>query len=411
MLMNQTPNICYRPDVDGLRAVAVIGVLIFHAFPNWLPGGFVGVDIFFVISGFLITGILLREQDNGSFSFRRFYARRIRRIFPALFCVLSAVLIFGWFCLFNSEYMALGKHVFGGSAFIANIFYWQEAGYWDVSGSLKPLLHLWSLGIEEQFYIFFPLLLWLAFKKKLRLLTFLLLLLLASFALNVSFYKREPVLDFYAPFTRFWELLCGAVLACLFHRHKSAPCPCLLKIDALLSKAFLESRIENDGRCLRNLLSILGLGLILGAALSAITNKDFPGFRALLPTMGAFFLIAAGPQALINRVLLSHPWVVGIGLISYPLYLWHWPLLSYATILDGAFTGTWEWRFIRMGCLAVAFVLAVLTYKFVENPIRFGKKCRGLKTGLLIVLMAACGGGERLSGSKTECRGGLQKWK
>ncbi len=156
----------YRPDIDGLRAVAVLSVLVFHAFPGMLPGGFIGVDIFFVISGYLISSILLREVRHDAFSFGGFYARRIRRIFPALALVMAASLAFGWFALFPDEFRQLGKHVVGGAGFAANLLYWAQVGYFDTAAETKPLLHLWSLGIEEQFYIAWPVVLLLAWRRQ-----------------------------------------------------------------------------------------------------------------------------------------------------------------------------------------------------------------------------------------------------
>ncbi len=158
-------SIAYRSDIDGLRALAILPVVLFHAFPQWLPGGFIGVDIFFVISGYLITSILLKDIQQGHYSIKTFYARRVRRIFPALSIVLLFCLALGWVVLTAVEYRALGKHAAGGSGFIANIMLWREAGYFDAAGDTKPLLHLWSLGIEEQFYIVWPLLLYFVFKR------------------------------------------------------------------------------------------------------------------------------------------------------------------------------------------------------------------------------------------------------
>ena len=165
---NNTPAIAYRPDIDGLRAFAVLSVVLYHAFPNILGGGFIGVDVFFVISGYLIGWIIMRDLEQERFSFLNFYARRIRRIFPALLVVLATALTIGWFALLPDEYKTLGKHVLGGAAFIDNFFLWQESGYFDISSKLKPLLHLWSLGIEEQFYIIFPLILYLSYIKKIN---------------------------------------------------------------------------------------------------------------------------------------------------------------------------------------------------------------------------------------------------
>lgn len=175
----------YRPDIDGLRAFAVLAVVTFHAFPATVRGGFLGVDVFFAISGYLICGILLRELEAGSFSFLQFYSRRVRRIFPALLLVLAALLPLGWHMLLPDEYAALGKHILGGATFSSNLLLWSEAGYFDAAAKAKPLLHLWSLGIEEQFYIFFPLLLWACAKRHFRLITIILFLTLLSFLDNI----------------------------------------------------------------------------------------------------------------------------------------------------------------------------------------------------------------------------------
>src|SRR5436190_15040827 len=203
----------YRPDIDGLRAIAVGVVVAFHAFPEVLPGGFVGVDVFFVISGFLISGIILSALRTESFSFRQFYARRIRRIFPALSIVLAAVLVMGWFSLFADDYAALGRQVVSGAVFSSNLLLWHESSYFDIAAELKPLLHLWSLGIEEQFYIVWPLLLWICWKRNLNGLTITVVIIIVSFVLNIVTAKSDPVADFYSPLTRFWELLAGGLVA------------------------------------------------------------------------------------------------------------------------------------------------------------------------------------------------------
>ena len=212
--MLSLPSDRYRPDIDGLRAIAVMLVVLFHAFPEAMPGGFVGVDIFFVISGFLITGIIARELDLERFSLLGFYNRRIRRIFPALIVVLATVLVLGWLWMLPAAYAQLSSDVFASAAFFANIALLLQSGYFDVEAAKKPLLHLWSLGIEEQFYLFWPLILMLAARLRLSLLTVAVVIGLASFALNVALIGSNPVATFYLPFTRAWELLAGAALAC-----------------------------------------------------------------------------------------------------------------------------------------------------------------------------------------------------
>jgi peptidoglycan/LPS O-acetylase OafA/YrhL len=203
----------YRPDIDGLRALAVILVVSFHAFPEWVPGGFIGVDIFFVISGFLISSILLEDLDRSTFSFLDFYSRRILRIFPALILVLSCALLLGWFTLFADEFSLLGKHVYASATFFQNFNLLSEVGYFDEAADTKPLLHLWSLGIEEQFYLIWPFLLWLGYKLKIRPISLIVLLGISSFVINIVFTFNDPGLAFFSPITRFWELLVGASLA------------------------------------------------------------------------------------------------------------------------------------------------------------------------------------------------------
>ena len=206
------PKIPYRADVDGLRAVAVLSVIGFHAYPASAPGGFVGVDIFFVISGFLISSLILSALKEGSFSFTEFCARRVRRLFPALIVVLSATWLLGWFTLPPTEFAALGKHTAAGAAFAANIATFSEVGYFDAPAVTKPLLHLWSLGVEEQFYIIFPTFLVLLWRWT-RVRSYLILMGIASFALNIGLVWNHPAFAFYLPVTRLWEFILGALLA------------------------------------------------------------------------------------------------------------------------------------------------------------------------------------------------------
>src|SRR5262249_11722104 len=203
----------YRPDIDGLRAVAVLSVVGFHAVPSAVPGGFTGVDIFFVISGFLISSIIFGGLQNNAFDFLMFYVRRMKRIFPALIVVLLASFTLGWFYLFTDEYKQLGKHIAGGAGFISNFMLLNEAGYFDQAAETKPLLHLWSLGIEEQFYLAWPILLWTVWRLRLNVLAFIIAVALISFAFNIAASASEPAAAFYSPHTRFWELLAGSLLA------------------------------------------------------------------------------------------------------------------------------------------------------------------------------------------------------
>lgn len=207
------PHLSYRSDIDGLRALAIIAVVIFHVFPDWFPGGFVGVDIFFVISGYLITGIILKAQSGEGFSLGEFYSRRIKRIFPALIVVMIFCLVFGWYALLAEEYKALGKHIVAGVIYVPNLVFSAESGHSTVAAELKPLLHLWSLGIEEQFYMVWPLLLILTLRVNLNPLAVIVLLLSVSFILNLVNIQQQPVKVFYLPTYRSWELLMGAILS------------------------------------------------------------------------------------------------------------------------------------------------------------------------------------------------------
>ena len=353
----------YRPDIDGLRAIAVLAVLVYHAFPSSLPGGFVGVDIFFVISGYLISRHILEELATRSFSIRTFYARRVRRIFPALILVLLACLLFGWLSLTPGEYERLGRHVFAGALFLANFLSWREAGYFDTAADTKPLLHLWSLGIEEQFYIVWPLILALLWRLRRWLGWGMAGLIGLSLAWSLYTLWRDPVADFYSPLTRFWELAIGAMLAWLAQQQRA---------QALASHA--------------TRLSWLGLALLVAALLLIDSGDAFPGAWALLPTLGAALLILAGPAALPNQKLLAWRPMVWVGLISYPLYLWHWPLLTIARVLEGE-TPTVT---VRWALLALSFVLAWLTWRFVERPVRTHTRSRAL-IWVLCLAMAAVG--------------------
>lgn len=253
----------------------------FHAFPEWIKGGFIGVDIFFVISGYLISTIIAENLQNNTFSLVDFYSRRIRRIFPALFLVLLTCYAFGWFALYASEYKQLGGHIAAGAGFLQNFVLWSESGYFDNSSDTKPLIHLWSLAIEEQFYIFWPLVLWAAYKYKFNMLKVVLLILVISFAANILMISSNSIAAFYSPGARFWELLIGAGWAYLTLAKKS--------IVNKFSKEYA------------NVLSVTGLFLIVVAICILNKKSAFPGWWALLPTLGAVFLIAAGRDGWVNK--------------------------------------------------------------------------------------------------------------
>ncbi len=372
----------YRADIDGLRAIAVLSVVIYHAFPNYFRGGFIGVDIFFVISGFLISTIIMTNLESNSFKFTEFYSRRITRIFPALLLVLIACFLFGWFALFADEYKQLGKHIAGSAGFISNFMFLNEVSYFDNAAETKPLLHLWSLGIEEQFYIVWPLLLWLAWKTRFNLLAITMVVAAISFALNISKAHSDPAAAFYLPQTRFWELLVGSVLAYVTIHRRNVVSEFKYKHDMQPGQITYAQAPETKRKTLPNAQSLVGAILILTGLFVITKERHFPGWWALLPTIGTVLIISAGSHAWFNRVVLSSGVLVWFGLISFPLYLWHWPLLSFAQIVE---SGTPPNQ-IRIFSVLVSIALAWLTYKFVEKPIRFGKH-RNIAILTLLVFM------------------------
>lgn len=323
-------NIDYRADIDGLRAIAVILVLIFHAFPAALPGGYVGVDVFFVISGYVITRKYYPEILNRQFSYRSFYAARTRRLLPALSIVTLSTLAIGSFILLPFKYESLGLQAVAGSFFFPNILAWSQAGYFDPVAETKPLLHLWSLGVEEQFYIVWPVLL-IAVSKRPRLATAALIsVALTSLAICVYSTTHLPVSSYYLPFSRLWELAAGGILA-----------------------------IAGTTQGGRRFPPLLGMGLILASAFAFDKTSPFPGWRAIVPVAGTCLVIAYGLQ------LLSHEIFVKIGKISYPVYLWHWPLLTFAFVTENRAPAT------LIAILMASLVLGWITAQLVERPFRF----------------------------------------
>lgn len=352
----------YRPDVDGLRAIAVTAVVLFHAFPSLLRGGFAGVDIFFVISGFLIGNIILSELAGGTFSLADFYARRVKRIFPALLLVLMASFAFGWFELLADDFKLLGAQIAGGAAFVSNFVLWHQAGYFDTLSEKKPLLHLWSLAIEEQFYLVWPLALMFLHRLRRGAGMAIAAVWVLSFAINVLLVAHDATAAFYSPLSRFWELMTGCGLAWL--------------------TAGRQGRLERFNEA----SSWVGAALSGTAILFLDSKFAFPGWWALLPTLGAALVIAGGPETRLNRAL-SNRAVVWVGLISYPLYLWHWPLLAFARI-QAASVPSWQMR-ASMVLLAVA--LAAVTTFLIERPIRRLKLRGSWHVIVLCVLVAAIG--------------------
>jgi peptidoglycan/LPS O-acetylase OafA/YrhL len=362
----------YRRDVDGLRAVAVLYVLLFHAEIKYISGGFIGVDVFFVISGYLITSMIHTEIEKGEFSLMRFYERRIRRIIPALMSILLFSLIAGWFLFLPAEFEAFGRTLAAASAFASNIVFYREAGYFDLSAFLKPLLHTWSLSVEEQFYICFPLCMIIIkrfLKSRFRL--FMTVGLLTSFAASILLLDvGQNSAAFYLLPTRAWELLVGSLLA----------------LGAY-------PKLQNER--IHDLLSITGLALVLFGGLYLTRASQFPGPSALYPTVGTALIIYTGilsrEKTLVSR-LLGQPLFVFIGKISYSLYLWHWPLfvfVRYYLIMPLTQQQTWA-------MIGLSFVLATLSWKFVEQPFRskertYPRKPLFASTAVISVLLGVAG--------------------
>ena len=333
----------YRADIDGLRAVAIVPVVLFHAGVTAFAGGFVGVDVFFVISGFLITGLIRHEIDKGTFSLAGFYERRVRRLFPALFAMLLAVTLCAAWLLLPADLVDYAKSVLATSLFASNFLFWQEAGYFGRAAEDIPLLHTWSLAVEEQFYILFPLFLaYIAARARKRYVAATALVTAVSFIASVAAVKLAPDAAFYlAPF-RAWELGVGALLALgalpTLHRHQ-----------------------------VRSIVAVLGLTALLCSMTLFSKATPFPGAAALLPCLGTAAIIWAGTGGhnVVGDALSARPFVL-IGLISYSLYLWHWPLLSL-----GRYYAVRDLNALETGALLTLATLAsIASWRYVERPFR-----------------------------------------
>jgi peptidoglycan/LPS O-acetylase OafA/YrhL len=358
-----------RRDIDGLRALAVIPVVLFHFGFSTFSGGFVGVDVFFVISGFLITSILFREISAQRFSFVDFWGRRARRILPALTVMVLVTLALGWLLLTAKDLAELGRTIRYQSLFISNILFMRDHGYFEPASELKPLLHTWSLAVEEQYYIFFPLMMVLMMRYVRHWRWMLFAVLLVSFGLNIVYIERRPEFAFFALPTRAWELLCGAMLAVMpVPKHVARP-------------------------WLRESVGVAGLAAVLLAVFSFDKTTVFPGWAALLPVLGTTALIWSGAQGttLAGR-LLSLRVLVWIGLLSYSLYLWHWPVYVYANAISIDGIQPLE----ALGWMALALALAWLSLRYIELPFRekrvFASRNSVLVGGLVSITVLAITG-------------------
>ena len=363
----------YRPDIDGLRALAVLAVVGFHAFPRAFPGGFAGVDVFFVISGYLISTLLIQQLQTATFSLAHFYRRRALRILPALIIVLAACLGFGWYALLPEEFRYLGKQVAAASVFVSNFALWDETGYFAPATQLKPLLHLWSLGIEEQFYLCWPVMLMLLPRRRRSAGLVIAALTAASFVLDIVLVRRAATAAFYLPLARFWELGLGCLVAWM-QEHRLA---------------WLALHARAPWTAVRPVLPVAGVALILTAILCLDGHVPYPGWATLIPTAGALCVVIPPGDTWLQRRIMAHPALVFVGLISYPLYLWHWPILSFAAILK---SGTPD-IVTRTACVLLSVLLAVATYRCIERPIRRHSRPLRISSALVspVALVGAAG--------------------
>lgn len=337
--------IAYRRDIDGLRALAVLLVLFFH-FNLFSIGkaGFLGVDIFFVISGFLITSIIKKQLDNGTFSFKIFYTKRIKRLAPALFVMLFAVMTAGLILLFPADLMILSEELLATQFYYSNFYFWKNINYFGLEAESSHLLHTWSLAVEEQFYLFFPVIVFFIYRYLKNYFWHMIIAgTIISFGLNIAFVDTKPEMTYYLMPTRAWELLLGSLIV------------------PLLSYPAIKNKETNE------LLSYLGISLIFLSIVFFTKEIKFPGYYALLPTVGSMLLILSGDKShsFVTRIL-SHDILVYVGKLSYSLYLIHWPINVFASdIFQEEYNLFW-----RLCMLGLSFLYAIALYHFVESPFR-----------------------------------------
>lgn len=358
-------SLAYRADIDGLRSFAIGSVVVFHAFPRMLHAGFVGVDVFFVISGYLISSLILRHHDKASFSLAGFYRNRVRRLFPGLVVVLSTTLVAAGFILFPPDFGRFGWHLLSSVLFFQNITLWRESGYFDLASQTKPLLHLWSLAVEEQFYLVWPVLLVALRRRTPRLLAVIGILSIVSLGWNVWQYSSDSSGVFFLPYGRFWEFLVGAAVA-------------------VADSGAVKPRTGRTAW----LLSLSGCALLLFGLAVIDDQSSLHGFWQVPPVVGTGLLIAATSNGPVNRLLKMWGFVY-VGRISYVWYLWHWPALALLAVAMADDAPAVGWRIV---VVVLSFVAASATYHFVEVPIRsglFSRRRMVMLVGLLLTLGAA----------------------
>ena len=362
----------YRPDIDGLRAISVLAVMFYHAEFEGFSGGFIGVDVFFVISGYLITQMVLKDFEEGAFRLAHFYERRVRRILPALLVMLAATMPLAYLFLSGDVLADYSASLLGATWFSSNFVFWSEAGYFDRASEFKPLLHTWSLGVEEQFYLFFPALFWVLYKLK-WLIPGLTAAVVSSFFVALIGLSEEAEWPFYMLASRAWELGLGAILAAV-----------------LTHTPFSKVRVTG---LWAELLALSGLLAIIVPVIIFSESTATPGPPLLVPTLGACLLIWLTPTTRYLRGMLSWKGLVGLGLISYSLYLWHQPVLVFGRIIISEPLG-FEWR---IALLLSTFPLAILSWYYIEKPFRHVGQISTRRLILLVFTMmmittgSACG--------------------
>jgi peptidoglycan/LPS O-acetylase OafA/YrhL len=334
-----------RNDIDGLRSIAISAVVLYHAWRYRLQGGFVGVDIFFVISGFLITNNINVQLESSIFKLKDFFYGRIKRLMPVLCFVLVIALLVASFLLHGYEFYELCRQALAGLTFSSNFYFYNTAGYFSTKTDLQPLIHFWSLAVEEQFYIIWPVLLLLITKKKLNKYWITLIIIFSSFFWSVIQSGSNGSYAFYMLPTRFWELLLGGFLALI-------PGHCLFNI-----------KNNKISLLVNNISSLLGL-LMIFLSFIFIDKGNFSGYAASLPTIGTLLVISAGESSFLNRTFLSLTPMIYVGLVSYSFYLWHWVFLSYLNMIWGAPN-----YMLKLSVIGISFIFSMFTYHFIENPL------------------------------------------
>ena len=330
----------YRAEIDGLRALAVVPVILFHAGFELFSGGFVGVDVFFVISGYLITTILIEDIENKRFSIVNFYERRARRILPALFFVMLVCIPFAWMWMLPSQMQDFSQSLVAVSLFASNILFWRESGYFDAAAEEKPLLHTWSLAVEEQYYVLFPIFLILAWRfGKNRVFWMIVVMAAISLLLSEWGWRNKATANFYLAPTRAWELFAGSIAAFI---------------------------VQKQGVQKNNLLATLGLAAIIFSIFFYDETTPFPSVYALVPVIGVVLLVLYAEKDTLAAKLLSTKGFVGIGLISYSAYLWHQPLFAFARIrsLENPTT------LLMLALSSLSVLLAYISWRYIEKPFR-----------------------------------------